>query len=62
MRKIGNNSQGYDGHDEKKVEKIPSAKRTGDDRELLETYGGKFDFTDRKTIKPLIDYVHGVCP
>ncbi len=41
----------------KRVEKIPLANRTNDDRELLETYGGTFDFTDRATIKPLVDYV-----
>jgi menaquinone-dependent protoporphyrinogen IX oxidase len=41
----------------KEVEKTPLAERTSDDHALLETYGGKFDFSDRETIKPLIDYV-----
>ncbi len=42
----------------KESEKIPLNERTSDDRSLLETYGGKVDFTDRETIKPLVDYVH----
>jgi menaquinone-dependent protoporphyrinogen IX oxidase len=41
----------------KEVEKMPIADRTSDDQALLETYSGKIDFTDRETIKPLVEYV-----
>jgi menaquinone-dependent protoporphyrinogen IX oxidase len=44
----------------KKTEKIPLVERTSDDHALLETYGGKFDFTDKETIKPLVDYVRAL--
>lgn len=30
---------------------------SGEDREMLETYGKKVDFTDRLSIAPLISYV-----
>lgn len=33
---------------------------SGDDRELLKTYGGKFDFTDKKTIEPIVSFVKGL--
>jgi menaquinone-dependent protoporphyrinogen IX oxidase len=41
----------------KALEKKPMAERTSGNTQLLETYGGKVDFTDRNTIKPLIDYI-----
>jgi len=41
----------------KATEKTPMDKRTSDDRELLETYGGTIDFTDKDAIKPLVEYV-----
>ena len=41
-------------------EKMPIDKRTNDDRELLETYGRPFDFTDSDAIKPLVEYVSTV--
>jgi hypothetical protein len=41
----------------KETEKIPLDQRTSDDQALLKTYGGKFDFMDRETVKPLADYV-----
>jgi hypothetical protein len=41
----------------KETEKIPLAERTSDDEQLLATYGGQVDFTDRATISPLVDYV-----
>jgi hypothetical protein len=31
-----------------------------DDQLLLETYGEKVDFTDKDTIKPLVDYVRAL--
>lgn len=43
-----------------KVEKIPPKERSGEIQTMLETYGDKVDFTDKKTIKPLIDYVRGL--
>ena len=42
----------------KAAEKKPPDERTGDDRGVLETYGGKVDFTDKSTITPLVEYVH----
>jgi menaquinone-dependent protoporphyrinogen IX oxidase len=42
------------------TEKKPVAERTSDDGLLLETYGGKCDFVDRETIKPLVDYVRAL--
>ncbi len=42
----------------KEAEKKPISERTSDDHAMIETYGGKFDFTDRDTIKPLVDYVN----
>jgi len=41
-----------------KVEKIPPEKRTSEIQTMLDTYGEKVDFTDKATIRPLIDYVH----
>ena len=41
----------------KETEKLPIDKRTADDHLLLETYGDKLDFTNRQTIKPLIEYI-----
>ena len=38
------------------VEKNPEL-RSDDDKLFMETYGTKFDFTDKSTITPLIDYV-----
>ena len=40
-----------------KVKKIPKEERTEEDELMLETYGDKIDFSDKTTIKPLIDYV-----
>lgn len=40
-----------------KIMKTPPAERSSDDRQLLETYGGKVDFTDRSAIMPLVEYV-----
>ena len=44
----------------KETKKIPMAERTRDDHLLLETYGDKVDFTNRDTIKPLVDYVRAL--
>ncbi len=44
----------------KESEKMPLNERTSDDRALLETYGGKVDFTGRGNIQPLVDYVHAL--
>ena len=40
-----------------RIDSKPQNKRTDEDRAFLETYGSKFDFADKATIKPLIDYV-----
>ena len=40
-----------------KVKKIPKEERTADNELMIETYGAKIDFTDKSTIKPLVDYV-----
>lgn len=40
-----------------KIMKIPPAERSSDDHQLLETYGGKVDFTDKAAIEPLVAYV-----
>jgi len=37
--------------------KTPEAKRTNDDKILLETYGKELDFTDKNTIAPMVTYV-----
>lgn len=44
----------------KEAEGIPEGKRTSDDIALIETYGGKVDFTNRETIKPLVEYVRSL--
>ena len=41
----------------KESEKTPTADRTSDDQQLIETYGGKINFTNKDSIKPLVDYV-----
>ena len=41
----------------KEVEKTPLVERTSDDNALLETYGGKVDFTDKAAINLLVEYV-----
>jgi len=43
-----------------RVDSKPPEKRTDDDRVFLETYGSKFDYTDKATIKPLVDYVRSL--
>jgi hypothetical protein len=35
---------------------------SGEDKLFLATYGGKMDFTDIETIKPLVDYVRTFVP
>lgn len=42
----------------RRCEKSPIHERSNDDQELLDTYGKKVDFTNRKSIKPLIEYIH----
>ena len=42
----------------RKTKKTPPAGRTSDVNLLLQTYGGKIDFTDRETIKPIVDYIN----
>lgn len=41
----------------KRISKIPPAERTNDDHELLKTYGGNVDFTNKMAITPLLDYI-----
>lgn len=41
----------------KSVEKKKETELTEDDRQMLETYGEKVDFTDLSTIEPLVSYV-----
>lgn len=40
--------------------KKPDSQLSGEDRQLLATYGKKTDFTDRKSIQPLIDYIRTI--
>ena len=40
-----------------RVDNKPKHQLSEEDRIFLETYGAKFDFTEKSTIKPLIDYV-----
>jgi hypothetical protein len=40
--------------------KKSSADLTGEDKIFLETYGKQVDFTDKRTIKPLVDYVKSI--
>ena len=40
-----------------RVDSKPQEQRSDDDRLFLETYGAKFDFTEKSTIEPLVDYV-----
>lgn len=42
----------------KMVEKKDEQEKTDEDRQMLETYGQKVDFTDRNSIIPIVDYVH----
>lgn len=39
------------------LDKKPEAERTQEERDLLATYGGQADYTDRESIRPLVDYV-----
>ena len=43
-----------------KSTKQNEAEISSEDKLFLETYGGKVDFTNRETIKPLIDYVRAL--
>lgn len=43
-----------------RIMKIPPDARTSDDRQLLETYGAKVDFTDQAAINPLVDAVRAL--
>ena len=40
--------------------KKSGAEASEEDKVFLESYGGKIDFTNRETIKPLIDYVRAI--
>lgn len=40
--------------------KKAEAQRSREDRQLLETYGKKIDFTERESIQPLIDYIRTI--
>ena len=40
-----------------KVDSKPQELHSDEDVKFLDTYGDKFDFSDKSTIKPLIDYV-----
>jgi menaquinone-dependent protoporphyrinogen IX oxidase len=40
--------------------KIEESRLTDENREFLETYGKKVFFTDRSTIRPLVDYVRAL--
>lgn len=42
------------------LNKKPLAERSEDDKAILEAYGGKVDFTDKSSIKPIIEYVHSL--
>jgi menaquinone-dependent protoporphyrinogen IX oxidase len=44
----------------KTTENTPPDKRTSDNRQLLETYGGKVDFTDKAAVAPLVEYVRAL--
>lgn len=39
------------------IERKPEAEREPDSEEFLKTYGKKVDFTDEKTIEPLVNFV-----
>ena len=39
------------------LDKKDPATFTADDKAMLESYGGKVNFTDQQTIRPLVDYV-----
>jgi len=41
----------------KMVEKKDEKEKTEEDRQMLETYGRKVDFTDKNSIIPIVDYV-----
>lgn len=41
------------------ISKKSSEELSDDDRELLDTYGGKVDFTDKSAIEPLLSYLRG---
>jgi len=43
-----------------RVDNNPQEQRSEEDRLFLETYGNKFDYTDKTTIKPLVDYVRSL--
>ena len=40
-----------------RVDNKPQEQHSDEDVKFLDTYGDKFDFTDKSTIKPLIEYV-----
>ena len=43
-----------------RVDSKPQEHRSDEDRIFLETYGKKFDYKNKATIKPLVDYVHSL--
>ena len=44
----------------KHVEKKAPDQRTSEEQAVLETYGGKFDFTDQAAIMPIVEYVRAL--
>ena len=43
-----------------RIDSKPLNERTEEDRAFLETYGKRFDFVDKATIRPLVDYVRAL--
>jgi len=41
----------------KMTAKMPPEQLSAEDRAFLDTYGRKVDFTDRRTVQPIVDYV-----
>ena len=56
-RKLGITHKAMMAFKKKQAEKTPVAKRTSDDRQFLETYGGIVEFMNRDAIMPLVDLV-----
>jgi menaquinone-dependent protoporphyrinogen IX oxidase len=44
----------------KAIDRKDSEQRSAEDNEIVRTYGGEVDFTDRESIAPLVEFVRGI--
>jgi hypothetical protein len=59
--KLGVLHKGMFGMVRSAAKKKDESQRSSEEKAILETYGGKVDYTDKSAIEPIIDYIRGLC-